>query len=114
MSVAVLITAEIIAKVYYLALRSATHSVVLGRLCDQILVDEVKHVEFQADQLRRLRSGRGGPGMAFTMGAQRFLFFGTVLVVWFFHRSAIRRGGMAFGAWWTSCWREFGSAFPAR
>src|SRR5262249_37080603 len=35
-SIAVLITAEVIAKVYYDAVRSATGSAVLRRLCDQI------------------------------------------------------------------------------
>src|SRR5436190_1415789 len=43
-SICILVTAEIIAKVYYAALREATGSRVLRRLCDQILRDEVEHV----------------------------------------------------------------------
>lgn len=112
-SVAVLITAEIIAKVYYAALQQATRSVILRRLCDQILRDELRHVQFQAEQLARLRAGRSRSGRAATMGLQRFLYMGTVLVVWHFHRQAIRRGGMSFGHCWRSCWKEFNQAFGA-
>lgn len=110
-SISVLISAEIIAKVYYAVLREATRSVILRRLCDQILRDEQKHVEFQAQQLARLRAGRGALGRAATMGLQRFLYLGTVPVVWCFHRHAIRRGGLSFWGWWLSCWREFNQAF---
>jgi demethoxyubiquinone hydroxylase (CLK1/Coq7/Cat5 family) len=110
-SVGVLITAEIIAKVYYAGLREATRSSVLRRLCDQILRDEEKHVEFQAEQLQKLRAGRRSFLHALTMGLQRFLFFGTTVVVWWFHRQALRRGGLSFWAYWRSCWREFDQAF---
>jgi hypothetical protein len=106
-SVGVLITAEIIAKVYYLILREATQSAILRRLCDQILQDEVRHVEFQAEQPARLRSGRGKVLSGVTIALQRFLYFGTVLVVWVFHRAAIRRGGCAFNRWRKLCWFEF-------
>ncbi len=112
-SIAVLITAEIIAKVYYAVLREATQSVILRKLCDQILADELRHVQFQAEQLARLRRGRNWFGKAATMGLQRFLFLGTTLVVWFFHRKAIRRGGLSLPGWWRSCWREFHEAFVA-
>jgi hypothetical protein len=110
-SIAVLITAEIIAKVYYAALQQATQSAVLQRLCDQILWDETRHVQFQAEQLARLRSGRPLPVRLATMGLQRFLYLGTLIVVWLFHQRAIRRGGLSFASWWRSCWREFRSAF---
>lgn len=110
-SIAVLITAEIIAKVYYAALREATQSAILRRLCDQILSDELMHVRFQAEQLAKLRAGRNRLGRITTMGLQRFLFFGTILVVWPFHRKAIRAGGFSPRDWWRSCWREFHEAF---
>ncbi|NET39203.1 MAG: hypothetical protein F6K19_45740 [Cyanothece sp. SIO1E1] len=78
-SIAVLITAEIIAKVYYGALRQATDSVVLHRLCDQILRDEQKHVEFQAEQLGKLRCHRKRVFHWLTMGT-------TILVLGHMHR----------------------------
>jgi hypothetical protein len=112
-TIAVLITAEIIAEVYYAALRRATGSAVLRRLCDQILADEVRHVAFQADRLAKLRAGRRRPGRLATAGLQRLLFLGTVLVVWALHRPALRRGGLSFAGWWRSCWRAFRDAFFA-
>jgi hypothetical protein len=113
LSIAVLVTAEIIAKVYYAALRDATRSLILRRLCDQIFSDEVRHVDFQVDQLRKLRSGRRRAGHVATMALQYFLYFGTVLVVWLFHRKALRRGGLSLLGWWISCWQEFRRAFQA-
>lgn len=110
-SIAVLITAEIIAKVYYAVLREASQSAILRRLCDQILHDELRHVQFQAEQLGKLRSGRRWFGRVATIGLQRFLFLGTTLVVWLFHRKAIHRGGVGFWGWWRCCWREFREAF---
>jgi rubrerythrin len=53
-SIGVLITAELIARVYYAVLREATRSVVLRRLCDQILSDEDAHVRFQSERLGAL------------------------------------------------------------
>ena len=61
-SIGVLVTAEIIAKVYYPALREASGSVVLRAICDQIIRDERKHVEFQTEQLAGLRIGRSRRG----------------------------------------------------
>lgn len=113
-SIAVLITAEIIAQVYYAVLREATQSVILRRLCDQILRDEVRHVQFQADQLRKLSAGRSWFGRTMTMALQRFLFLGTVMVVWLFHRRAIGRGGLGAMGWWRSCWRHFNEAFTGQ
>lgn len=110
-SVRVLITAEIIAKVYYAVLRDATRSVILQRLCDQILNDELRHVQFQSEQLEKLSAGRGRWGLAVSIALQRALYVGTVLVVWWFHRPVIQRGGLSLVGWWRSCWREFDGAF---
>jgi hypothetical protein len=110
-SIAVLITAEIIAKVYYAALREATQSTILRRICEQILRDEIQHVRFQADQLADLRRRRSWIGLATTMGLQRFLFLGTTLVVWIFHKNAFRKGSFYFSRYWRTCWLEFNAAF---
>jgi len=111
MSIAVLVTAEIFAMVYYAALRAATDSQILQRLCDQILRDEVQHLEFQCQQLGRLRFGRSPILAALTMASQRFLFLGTVFVVWFFHRKAIKKGRYHFRRFWRASWMEFNDAF---
>jgi hypothetical protein len=56
-SIGVLVTAEIIAKVYYQALHGASDSLVLRAICDQIIGDEYKHVEF-SDGTARTSSNR--------------------------------------------------------
>lgn len=113
-SIAVLITAEIIAKPHYAAIRNATNSTILRRICDQLLRDEVRHVEFQAERLAILRAGRGRFRKTITAALQRFLFLGTVLIVWLLHRRALRRGEVSFLSWWQDNWREFNSAFAAK
>ena len=109
-SISVLITAEIIAKVYYPALREATGSSVLRRLCDRILRDEEAHVRFQCDYLAVIRKDRKEWTLALTEALQRFLFSGTCLVVWRSHRRAIRQGGITFRSFWKMCWDEMNTA----
>ncbi|MFG3444326.1 hypothetical protein ACGFZ1_06430 [Bacillus velezensis] len=47
-----LLTAEVIVAVYYDALKNVTGSVCLQSICWQILIDEEKHIEFQAEKLK--------------------------------------------------------------
>ena len=109
-SISVLITAEIIAKVYYAALREATGSSVLRRLCDQILRDEDAHVRFQCDYLAVIRKDRNDWTLALTEALQRFLFSGACLVVWKSHRRALKQGGIAWRLFWRMCWDEMNTA----
>ena len=109
-SISVLITAEIIAKVYYAALRQATGSAVLRRLCDQILRDEDAHDRFQCDYLAVIRKDRKDWTLALAESLQRFLFFGTCLVVWKSHRRAVAQAGITFRRFWRMCWDEMNTA----
>lgn len=106
LSVAVLITAEIIAKVYYLALRQATHSPVLRRLCVQILADEAQHVRFQAERVAILRKGRSRLSLALRKRLHQGFLIGTCLVVWQRHRRAFRAGRYTFTRFWNHTWME--------
>jgi rubrerythrin len=109
-TVSVLLTAEIIAQVYYAALRDATRSPILRALCDRILADEAAHVRFQAERLGTLRAGRGRVGVRLAVAAQRTLFAATALIVWNGHRPALERGGFFFRRYWRECWERFGDA----
>jgi len=111
-SIAVLVTAEILAQVYYAALHRATGSTVLRHLCERILEDEERHVQFQTWQLARTRVHRPVVARHLTSFAQRFLFMGTCLVVWSGHRRAVRAGGHTFASFWSTAWRQFRLAFP--
>jgi len=108
--IAVLITAEVIAKVYYLALREATGSAVLRRLCDQILRDEAEHVRFQAERLGLLRIGRSRPGIGAAIGSHRLFLAATCLVVWHDHGGVLRAGGFGFGRFLRACRAELDDA----
>ena len=108
-SVAVLVTAEIIAKVYYAALEEATRSPMLRGICARILRDEEAHVRFQAERLAILRRNRQQTAMMLTHLLHRVLFLGACLVVWRNHGKAIRCGGVGFGDYWRRCWSEFGA-----
>jgi len=109
-SIVVLVTAEVIAKVYYAALRDATASPLLRRLCDQILRDEVAHVHFQAERLAILRAGRARWSVRLRSSLHRFLMFGTIFVVWHKHRRAMKAGGYRFQRFWRETWIEMRAA----
>lgn len=109
-AVAVLLTPEILAMVYYAALRDATGSPVLRRLCDQILADEAAHVRFQAERLAILRARRPGPLLRLTHAVQRTLFAGAAAVVWLGHRCALRAGGRSFVRFWREAAAEYARA----
>ncbi|SDW23423.1 ferritin-like domain-containing protein [Paenibacillus sp. CF384] len=107
LSVMVLITAEIIAKVYYVALERSTKSKTLQDLCDQILQDEEKHVEFQSETLCKLGEGRWSVVNRSYRLAHRVLLEGTLVVVWHQHRSVFRAGGYRFRDFLAACRKEF-------
>jgi hypothetical protein len=109
-SIAVLLTAEIIAQVYYDALRDATESPVLRALCDRILLEEAAHVRFQAERLAMLRAGRSQRYVQCALAGQRILFAAAVLVVWQGHRATLVRGGFSFLRFWARCWQCFDAA----
>jgi hypothetical protein len=110
LSIVVLVTAEIIAKVYYAALREATGSPVLRRLCDRILGDERHHVTFQSQRVTLLRMQRSRLSIRVRVALHRFLLAGTCLVVWRKHGRAMRAGGFSFRRFWRATWREMRNA----
>lgn len=106
-SLSVLITAEIIATVYYVALKNATTSPLLQKICDQILYDETRHVRFQSERLAVLRKARGPFLLWFSRMAHIKLFFGTCLVVWLRHAKTFQAGGFSFPQYWHAEWKNF-------
>jgi hypothetical protein len=111
LAIRVLVTAEIIAQVYYQALRDATHSRTLRGLCQRILEDEDPHVRFQSERLAILRRGRAAQSLVELL--HWVLLAGAACVVWINHHPVLRRGG--FG--WVAFLREvagFGAAAMRR
>jgi rubrerythrin len=95
-SIIVLVTAEIIAKVYYDALRNATNSGLLKKICNQVLKDEEEHITFQCYTLNRLYEKRNFFSRFISRSWHLFLMTGTILVVWWHHKKVLRKGAYYF------------------
>ena len=106
-SISVLVTAEIIAKVYYPALHAATDSLVLRAICEQLYRDEAAHVVFQTEQLARIRATRSVPGICATGILHRILFYPTAVLIALSHSAVIRRAGLRLWSFLWRCRREF-------
>jgi hypothetical protein len=105
-TVGVLLMVEVHALPYYSALRRATGSAVLRRICDQILRDEVPHIRFQCERLAILHRNRSRALRALTFAVYRVLFVGITLAVWAGHRRALRAGGLGFRRFWRTAWTK--------
>ena len=106
-SIAVLVTAEIISKAYYPALHDATRSTVLRAFCTQTVSDERRHVELQVQQLAQLRAGRNAAGRRLTRALHVVLFAATMLIVGVGHRRVFRASGWGVVGFLRAAWSEF-------
>jgi hypothetical protein len=103
----VLTCAELIGKVYYRALESVTDCGRLRVLCQVIVSDELAHIGFESQLLFTLRAGRPAPLRALTCPAHRIFFAITAAVVWFTHRSVLRRAGHSARSFLRSCLAQY-------
>jgi hypothetical protein len=78
----ILLTAEIIAAVYYKALYHATYSGLLQQICLRILRDEQMHINFQCFTLAQLRPQGRKLGWWLRQQLHRGLMMGTSVLVW--------------------------------
>jgi len=106
-TVTVLLTAEIIAMVYYAALERATSSSLLKQLCRQILEDEKYHLEFQSHTLFVIYRRKKLFSVLISRLLHAVLMSGTLLVVWIFHFRVFRTGTVSFPAFFRKTWRLF-------
>jgi hypothetical protein len=108
LTIMVLLTAELIAQVYYQALRDATTNQRLRQICRIVLRDEQSHVRFQAERLALLRASHSRVRRWLARCFEHSLFLPTITVVWFTHRSVFRAAGMSWSRYWSKLWRCFG------
>ncbi len=102
--VTIVIMVETLALIYYRAVRDATGSKVLRRICDQILRDEVHHIRFQYERLAILLRRRPAWLLRATLRLHRVLFGGIALAVWAGHHRALAAGSFDFRTYWRSAW----------
>jgi hypothetical protein len=95
-TIIVLLTAEIIAKIYYKALMQATSSVLLQSICKQILNDEDAHIDFQCYTLFSLTEKKKYIGRVVGRTWHFILMLGTIMVVWMTHHAVLKKGGFYF------------------
>ncbi|MEI9811035.1 MAG: hypothetical protein WDO16_25880 [Bacteroidota bacterium] len=100
-TIRVLLTAEIIAKVYYKALYNATNSALLQKICRQILRDEDQHISFQCFTLQPFYQRKSLLGKLFVRVWHLTLMTGTIAVVWWHHKKVLRKGRYSFTKFFT-------------
>lgn len=110
LAIVVLLTAELMALVYYKALGEATRSPALKQLCQQILRDENEHIYFQSEQLGKIRHQRSNWQLYCTDLLHHLFFNATLLVVWLDHCKVFRAGGYTFRRFSQEVWIEFDNA----
>ncbi|TGE19324.1 ferritin-like domain-containing protein [Hymenobacter elongatus] len=109
-TIRVLLTAEIIAAVYYKALFQATFSGLLQQICRRIMQAEEMHINFQCFSLRQLERDRSGL-LSWTIRlAYRLLLLGTTLLVWLTYHRMLRAGGFGLLAFADAVWDELDRA----
>jgi hypothetical protein len=113
-TLAIIAQVEIVAQVYYAALRRVTGSSCLRRLCAQILRDEKQHVRFQHERLAILRRERKSLWLMVTHWGDRLLFAGAALACWYGHHRVLRASGLGLAGYWRTAWRAYRAAFPQK
>jgi hypothetical protein len=102
---------EVVALVYYNAVRRATRSAALRAICAQILADEVPHIRFQCERLALILRPRPPLLRWLTLLAHRPFFLVVILLVWLGHRRALRAGGYGWRAYWRTTWSHMRAAW---
>ena len=97
-AVTVLCTAECIAVPYYSAVRDATESKLLKRICAGILRDEALHLCYQGHVLSLFSRGRGFWRESGVRTLHRLLLLGAGCVVYAQHSRLFRASGMSMEA----------------
>jgi hypothetical protein len=103
----VLVTAEVLARPYYAALRDATGSPLLRGICQRIFEEEAAHLRFQAFAIHRFQGRHWRLTQALIRQTHAGLLAVTALLVWREHQSVFKAAGRTFGGFWNETWQEF-------
>jgi hypothetical protein len=103
----ILITAELIAKVYLRALESATGSRQLQTICRMLVADELAHIGFESEVLRELKSRRGTLTRMTLEFLHRAFFTAAAVNAWVSHRAVLRSAGYRFVTFLRACSAQY-------
>ncbi|WP_442509917.1 4-hydroxy-3-methylbut-2-enyl diphosphate reductase [Novipirellula sp. SH528] len=109
-SISVLVTAEILAQVYYLALMRATASPTVNAICRRILRDERAHVVFQQSQKRKLSDDWGAIRRFCVQTVENILFEVARRIVWHEHKTVFLAASMDWTAYRNRTSRRWSAA----
>jgi len=107
----VLVTAEILARPYYAALRDATGSPLLRSICQRIFEEEGAHLRFQAFVLSRFQGRHRRLTQALIKAFHFVLLACTAALVWAGHKAVFRSAGCTFCDFWRETSREFDALY---
>lgn len=89
-SIRTLVTAEIIALLYYQCLAMSTGSSVLKGICHHMLSEEETHVHFQMQHIQFINLQKVYPFSRVADFLHRILLWGTLVTVWFHHKKVLK------------------------
>jgi hypothetical protein len=107
----VLVTAELLARPYYAALRDATGSPLLRGICQRIFDEEGAHLRFQAFTLGRFQDRHSRWMQALIKRCHVVLLASTAMLVWIEHQAVFRAAGITFRRFWEETWQEFNTLY---
>ena len=102
-----LVTAELLARPYYAALREATGSPLLKSICQHIFDEEAAHLRFQSFALSRFQNRHSRLMQALVKMCHVVLLASTAALVWIEHHAVFRAAGRTFRRVWKEIWQEF-------
>ena len=102
-----LITAELIANVYYRALESVTGCQRLRVLCRTLIADQLAHIGYESELILELRARKPAALRTLVRLLHRACFCGAVAAVWVSHRPVLRRAGYTAGGFLRACFEQY-------
>jgi hypothetical protein len=90
------IVVESTAQIFYQALKDATGCTLLKQICDDILIDEEYHINFQTERLATIFDHIPISEKHMRRYFYKPFFYATATLVWFAHKRVFRAGGNTF------------------
>jgi hypothetical protein len=105
--IAALVGADLIRKVCYRALESATGCRQLQTLCRTLVADELAHVGFESDLLHAIHSRKSSLARTTGLLARRAFFASAALAAWLTHRKVLRAAGYRRHSFLQACSSQY-------
>lgn len=105
------LTIENAAQLFYQSLKDATGCPLLKQICDDILVDEAPHIDFQAERMLAIYRSHHWTVKPIYFAFYRFFYFSTASVVWFGHNNVLSIGSPTYAVFMKEMGKKFNATF---